>query len=107
MIARLHGLASRCLDAVFGRPDLVDITNVIGGERRVGAVKAWGCRGRRYRVGDTVPHLGHRGTYDVLTVEGWFVNVAQGVIASWSVKPISGTTADVYGRLREPMGRWR
>ena len=99
MTARLHALASRCLDAVFGRPDLVDITNVIGGERRVGHVKAWGCRGRRYRVGDDAPHLAGRSTYSVATVEGWHVSVVQGKVDSWSKKPIHATVADVYGRF--------
>lgn len=103
--ARLTSLAGRCIDAIFGRPDVVDITNTIGGDRRVGTVKAWGCAGKWYVAGDAVPHLSNRSTYSLATVEGWYVHVSQGRITSWSRKAIHGSVADVYGRLSGPKRR--
>ena len=104
MIARLKSFADRWMDAIFGCPDIVDVTNTIGGDRRVGHVKAWGCEGNRYVTGAQVPHLANRSTYSVLAVEGWYVHVSQGRIVSWGKKPIHGTVADVYGRLRTRPG---
>lgn len=70
----------------FGRDDLVRID--VPGGYRVGKVRAWGCRGRTYMRGDAVPHMKGHSTYSVETVQGWWVCVAKGKVASWSVKPI-------------------
>ena len=78
---------------------IVDVHNVIGGARRVGRVRAWGWRGRRYQTGDRVPHLRGRSTYSVQTDEGWFIHVVQGRIDSWSRHPVQDTVADQFGRI--------
>lgn len=90
----------RGLLRLFRRPDVVEITNVIGGMSARGTVKAWGCAGKRYVTGDAVPHLDNRSTYSVATTEGWYVHVTQGRIDSWSEHPIHDTVADVYGTVR-------
>ena len=100
MVSRLRALLSRCVNTLLLRADIVDVTNVIGGARRIGTTKAWGCSGHRYVGGDAVPHLRNRSTYSVATVGGHWVNVVNGRIDSWSVKPIHDSVADVYGRMR-------
>ena len=109
MIARLLTAAVRwIIHALLGRPDFVDVTNPIGmSGRRIGRVKAWGCTGKRYQAGDRVPHLRHRSTYSIPTTEGFWINVAQGLIVSWSDKPVMDTVADLYGRVRIASTRWR
>ena len=96
----MKGVVCRWIMTVLGRADLVDVTNAIGGARRIGHVKAWGCEGTRYQAGDRVPHLRNRSTYSIPTAEGFWINVGQGVIVSWSAKPVMDTVADVYGRVR-------
>ena len=84
---------------LFSRGQIVDVTNAIGGARRVGRVRAWGWRRRRYQTGDRVPHLRGRSTYSVQTTEGWFIHVVQGRIDSWSRHPVQDTVADQFGRI--------
>lgn len=106
MLARVRRFAVRWKNALIHGADIVDVTNAIGNSgRRIGRVKAWGCTGRRYTNGDTVPHLRNRSTYSVQTMEGFFVNVAQSVIASWSQKPAMDTVADSWGRFGTPKAR--
>ena len=81
------------------RGQIVDVTNAIGGVRRIGRVRAWGWRGRRYQTGDVVPHLRGQSTYSVQTTEGWFIHVVQGRIDSWSRHPVQETVADQFGRI--------
>lgn len=80
----------------FGRDDIVSITTA--GGSRVGRVKAWGRRGRRYYVGDAVPHMNNHSTYCLKTTEGWFANCAKGRLVSWSVKPISSYVVSTTGK---------
>ena len=84
---------------LFSWGQIVDVTNAIGGARRVGRVRAWGWRGRRYQTGDQVPHLRGRSTYSVQTTQGWFIHVVQGRIDSWSRHPVQDTVADQFGRI--------
>lgn len=84
---------------LFSGGQIVDVTNAIGGARRVGRVRAWGWRGRRYQTGDQVPHLRGRSTYSVQTTQGWFIHVVQGRIDSWSRHPVQDTVADQFGRI--------
>jgi len=93
-----RGIAS-WLRRWVARADVVDVTNQIGGLRRVGRVRAWGWGGRRYRTGDAVPHLRNRSSYSVQTTDGWFVHVVHGRIDSWSRHPVQESVADVHGRL--------
>lgn len=84
---------------VLARSSIVDVTNTIGGQRRVGRVRAWDWGGRRYVTGDAVPHLRGRSSYSVQTEEGWFVHVVEGRIDSWSKKPVQDTVVGVDGQF--------
>lgn len=75
--------------------------------QHIGHVAAWRMRGELYAKGDPAPHLENRSTYSLQTREGWFANVAKGRVESWSVKPIHGTVANVYGELSSPRRTWR
>lgn len=100
----LRSFAVRVYNTIRYDYDTVDITNAVGNSgRRIGKVKAWGCAGTRYVTGDAVPHLRGRSTYSVPTTDGWHVNCAKGVIASWSDKPAMSSVADLYGRLNPPV----
>lgn len=101
--AALRLFLVRSLNAILLRADLVDIVNAIGNSgRRIGHVRAWSCTGRQYANGDAVPHLRNVSTYSVPTVEGWWINVVDGRIESWSAKPVMDTVGDLYGRVRRP-----
>ena len=92
----------------IGLDDVVEISRP-GHDTRIAHIRAWGRRGQTYRVGDPVPHIGGRSTYDVQTVEGaWWVNCAKGRVASWSVRPIAMTVVRVDGSLATPpsLARW-
>lgn len=95
---RLKILWSRIRVRYLGRDDIVAIDMGAAGYR-IGRVRAWGRHGRRYYRGDPAPHMNNLSTYSVETVEGWFVTVAKGKVASWSVKPICSPVVKVNGKV--------
>lgn len=98
------GLLLMRLRRAFGVHDLVDVRDATGA-RRIGHVRAWLCAGRLYRTGDAVPHFDGWSTYSLQTLEGWWVNIVNGRLVDWSVKPIHPAVTMSRWRRRGPRGR--
>lgn len=94
LLARVGAFLKRPLR----RDDLVTVTN-LNGETRTGMVSGWARNGWIYLGGQKAPHIHGHSSYSIETKDGWWVNIAQGRIQDWSVRPTIGACVFYTGKL--------
>ena len=62
-----------------------------------GQVKCWACELDEFGLGDEVPMVDEKSTYSISMLEGGFVNVIDGRIASWTLHSSQEFIYDKWG----------